>query len=133
MLILRKTNLNQKLFCEICVRIHLCDQGKWEEAAPHHYQLSLEVGERSVSLPSSSGPCCCCSVAESCPTVWSLMKHSTPGFLVCYPLLLSSVFPSIRVFSNHLAPRSSWPKYRSFSISISPSSEYSGLSDLNSK
>ena len=42
-------------------------------------------------------------------------------------LLLPSVFPSIRVFSNESALRIPWPKYWSFSFSISPSSEYSGL------
>ena len=42
-------------------------------------------------------------------------------------LLLSSIFPSSRVFSNELALRIRWPKYWSFSFSISPSSEYSGL------
>ena len=48
--------------------------------------------------------------------------------ILCYPLLLpSSIFPSIRVFSNEPAPRISWPKYWSFSFSISPSNECSGL------
>ena len=48
--------------------------------------------------------------------------------IFCHPLLfLSSVFPSIRVFSNELALRIRWPKYWSFSFSISPSNEYSGL------
>ena len=42
-------------------------------------------------------------------------------------LLLPSIFPSIRVFSNELALRIRWPKYWSFSVSISPSNEYSGL------
>ena len=42
-------------------------------------------------------------------------------------LLLPSVFPSIRVFSNESALRIRWPKYWSFSFSISPSNEYSGL------
>ena len=42
-------------------------------------------------------------------------------------LLLPSIFPSIRVFSNESALRIMWPKYRSFSFSISPSNEYSGL------
>ena len=42
-------------------------------------------------------------------------------------LLLPSLFPSIRVFSNELALCIRWPKYWSFSFSISPSSEYSGL------
>ena len=42
-------------------------------------------------------------------------------------LLLPSDFPSIRVFSNELALRIRWPKYRTFNFSISPSNEYSGL------
>ena len=42
-------------------------------------------------------------------------------------LLLPSIFPSIRVFSNELALHIRWPKYWSFSFSISPFSEYSGL------
>ena len=45
--------------------------------------------------------------------------------IFCHPLLLLSVFPSIRVFSNELALRIRWPKYWSFSIS--PFNEYSGL------
>ena len=48
--------------------------------------------------------------------------------ILCHPLLLPpSIFPSIRVFFNELAPRIRWPKYWSFSFSISPSNEYSGL------
>ena len=48
--------------------------------------------------------------------------------ILCHPLLLlPSIFPSIRVFSNESALRIRWPKYWSFSFSISPSSEYSGL------
>ena len=48
--------------------------------------------------------------------------------ILCHPLLLlPSIFPSIRVFSNESALRIKWPKYWSFSFSISPSNEYSGL------
>ena len=47
--------------------------------------------------------------------------------ILCRPILLPSVFPSIRVFSNELALPIRWPKYWSFSFSISPSNEYSGL------
>ena len=47
--------------------------------------------------------------------------------ILCHPLLLLSVFPSIRVFSNESALHIGWPKYGSFSVSISPSNEYSGL------
>ena len=46
---------------------------------------------------------------------------------ICHSLLLSSIFPSIRVFSIELAFPIRWPKYWSFSFSISPSNEYSGL------
>ena len=50
---------------------------------------------------------------------------------LCHPsLLLPSIFPSIRVFSNESALHIMWPKYWSFSFSISPSNEYSGLISL---
>ena len=53
-----------------------------------------------------------------------LSKH----VILCQPLdLLPSIFPSIRVFSNESAFRNRWPKYWSFSLSISPSNKYSGL------
>ena len=48
--------------------------------------------------------------------------------ILCHPhFLLPSVFPSIRVFYNELALHVNWPKYWSFSFSISPSNDYSGL------
>ena len=48
--------------------------------------------------------------------------------ILCHPLLLlTSIFPSIRVFSNEWSTCIRWPKYWSFSFSISPSNEYSGL------
>ena len=48
--------------------------------------------------------------------------------ILCHPLLLlPSIFPSIRVFSNESVLRIKWPKYWSFNFSISPSNEYSGL------
>ena len=48
--------------------------------------------------------------------------------ILCHPLLLlSSIFPSIRVFSNESVLCFRWPKYWSFSFTISPSNEYSGL------
>ena len=48
--------------------------------------------------------------------------------ILCHPfLLLPSIFPNIRVFSNESALRIRWPKYWSFSFSISPSNEHSGL------
>ena len=51
-----------------------------------------------------------------------------PNHLIFYyPLLLPSIFPSIRIFSNESALRIRWPKYWNFSFSISLSNEYSGL------
>ena len=47
--------------------------------------------------------------------------------ILCHPLLLPSIFLSIRVFSNESVLQIRWPKYWSFSFSISPSNEYSGL------
>ena len=56
----------------------------------------------------------------------SVMPSNHP--ILCHSLLLLlSIFPSIRFFSNELALRIRWPKYWSFSFSISPSNEYSGL------
>ena len=89
-------------------------------------------------------------VSQSCPTLCNPMDSSIPGFpvhhwslfklmsiesvmpsnyLILYHplLLLLSVFPSIRVFSNELALGIRWPEYWSFNFSIRPSSEYSGL------
>ena len=51
--------------------------------------------------------------------------------ILCHPLLLlSSIFPNIRVFPSELALGIRWPKYRSFSFTISPSNEYSGLTSF---
>ena len=66
---------------------------------------------------------------------WSLLKFMSnepvmPSnhLILCHPLLfLPSIFPSIRVFSNELVLHIRWAKYWSFSFSISPSNEYSGL------
>ena len=59
-------------------------------------------------------------------SIASVMPSS--HLILCHPLLLPpSIFPSIRVFSNESVLCIRWPKYRSFSFSISPSIEYSGL------
>ena len=47
--------------------------------------------------------------------------------ILCHPLLLPSIFPSIKAFSNEVALHFRWPKYWSFSFSISPSNKYSRL------
>ena len=56
-----------------------------------------------------------------------LVMSSSNPILCCPLLLLPSIFPSIRVFSNESVLHIRWPKYWSFSFSISPSNEYSGL------
>ena len=68
---------------------------------------------------------------------WSLLKLKSIELVIlskhlhlCCPLLLPSVFSSIKVFSNELAFHIRWPKYWMFSFSISPSSEYSELISL---
>ena len=99
--------------------------------------------------------CCCCSVAQSCQTLcnpmdcsllacqaslsltisWSLPKFmfielvmlSSHLILWCPLLLLPSIFHSIKGFSNESSVCIRWPKYWSFSFSISPWSEYSGF------
>ena len=55
---------------------------------------------------------------------------SSNHLILCGPLLLSSIFPSIRVFSNESVLHIRWPKYWSFSFRISPSNEYSGLNSF---
>ena len=85
------------------------------------------------------------SVAESCPTLCDPMNRSTPGLpvhhqllsiesvmpsnhlILCHLLLLPSIPPSIRFFSNESTLPMRWPKYWSFSFSISPSNEHPGL------
>ena len=65
-----------------------------------------------------------------CPSpVPGVYSNSCPLSQWCHPtlLFLPSIFPSIRVFSNELALRIRWPKYWSFSFSISRSNKYSGL------
>ena len=76
-----------------------------------------------------------CRVSLSCTIFWTLLKlmsiesmMPSNHFTLCRPiLLLPSVFPSIRVFFRELALRIRWPKYWSFSFSVSPSNEYSEL------
>ena len=75
-----------------------------------------------------------CQASLSITNSWSLLKLMSiesvmPSnyLILCHPLLPPSVFPSIRVFSDESALCIRWPKYWSFSFSISPSNKYSGL------
>ena len=73
-----------------------------------------------LPFPSPSSRAC----SNSCPLSVMPSNH----FILCHPLLLlPSIFPSIRVFSNESVLHIRWPKYWSFSFIISPSNEYSGL------
>ena len=66
--------------------------------------------------------------SQSLPKLMSIESVMPSKHLIlCHPLLLPLVFPSIRVFSNELVLHNRWPKYWSFSFSISLSNEYSGL------
>ena len=67
--------------------------------------------------------------SESLFKLMSMESVMPPNHLIlCHPLLLlPSIFPSTRVFSNESDLRIRWPKYWSFSFNISPSNEYSGL------
>ena len=67
--------------------------------------------------------------SQSLPKPMSIESVMASNYLIlCHPLLLpSSIFPSIRVFSNESALRIRWPKYWSFSFNINPSNEHSGL------
>ena len=118
--------------------------------SPHSWYTHLEafVYVNHVSVQFSS-------VAQSCPTFCDPMKCSTPGLpvhhqllestqthvhgvdepsnhlILCCPLLLlPSIFPGIRVFSNETALHMRWPKYWSFSLSISSSDKHPGLISL---
>ena len=119
-------------------------KGAFESPLSDYYLESFYILLGTHSL-------CCCSVAKSCPTpcdpkdcsmsafmflviYWSFLKFMSiqlvmlsNHLILCRPLLLPSTFPSIRVFSNESALQIRWPAYWSFSFSISPSNEYSGL------
>ena len=88
-----------------------------------HLCLTLPThGLQHARLPSPSPFPGACS--KTCP----LSQWCRPTISSCCPLLLlPSVFPSIRLFFNESTLHIRWPKYWSFSFSISPSSEYSGL------
>ena len=106
----------------------------------------------TVELCMLSHPICCCLVAQSCLTLWDPMDCSTPGLPVHHQLLVLTQTHVHRVsdaiqpphplsspsplafnlshsgsFSNESALHTRWPKYWSFSFSISPSSEHSRL------
>ena len=125
-------------------------------ARPQMRELAVQISSLSTQVRTAAlgkrDQRACCSAAQSRPTPSNPMDCSTPGFpvlhylpefaqihvhwvsdvlpshlILCRPLLLPSTFPSSRVFSNESALCIRWPKYWSFSFSISPCDEYSGL------
>ena len=75
-----------------------------------------------------------CQASLSITNSWSLLKFMSiesvmPSnhLILCHPLLLLSIFPSIRVFSKESVLLIRWPKYWNYSFNISPSNEYSEL------
>ena len=104
------------------------------QANKHSVQFSSVQSLSRVQLFAT--PCTAARQASlSITNSWSLLKlrsivsvmPSNHLILCCPLLLLPSIFPSIRVFSNQSVLCIRWPKYWSFSFSISPSNEYSGL------
>ena len=109
------TDMNLSKFQEIVE-----DRGAWHAAVPGITKSPWTVAFQ-VSLSFT--------ISRSLLRFMSIESMMTSNHLIlCHPLLLpSSVFPSIRVFSNESVLPIRWPKYWSFSLSINPSNEYSGL------
>ena len=104
---------------------------------PWHFHFSSVQSHSHVQLfatPWTAARQSSLSIMNICSLLklMSIESVMTSNHLIlCHPLLLlPSIFPSIRVFSNESAPLISWPKYCSFSFSISPSNEYSALISL---
>ena len=104
---------NQMLLIRICIRSVQSHSCVWLFATPwtaaHQASLSITVFQSFLKLIS----------------IESVMPSN--HLILCRPLLLLSIFPIIKFFSNKSVLHIRWPKYWSFSLSISPSNEYSGL------
>jgi len=104
-----------------------------------HYEYSVQFSSVTQSFPTLCDPLDCTlqaslSITNSRNLLRLMFIESVMPFnhliLYCPLLFLPSIFPSIRVFSNESVLCIRWPKYWSFSFSISPSNEYSGLISL---
>ena len=114
---------NQIIFLNACISsvqftcsvvITLCDHSLWSHGLQHTKPSCPSPAPRCYS---NSGP-----LSQWCHTT----IHHPP--LLCHPrLLLPTIFPTIRVFSNESVLHIRWPKYWSFSFSMSPSNGHSGL------
>ena len=120
----------------ICVNFHILEKNLYPLIVWHNILYMTII---VVQLPSrvwffATPHTVACQASLSLTTSQSLLKlmsikpvMPSNHLILCRPLLLLSMFPSIRVFSNESVLRIRWQKYWSFSFSISPSSEYSGL------
>ena len=102
-----KTNLNE--FFSLIQTLNRVQHFETPWTAVHQASLSLTNSQSLLKLMS----------------IESVMTSN--HLILCHLLLLPSIFPSIRVFSNESVLHIWWPKYWSFSFNISPSNEYSGL------
>ena len=105
--------------------------------------VQLMLSKRSLQFSSVTQSC-----STLCNPIWTIARQASLSItncqspqkfmsiesvmpfnhlILCHPLLLPSIFPSIRVFSNESSPHISWPKYWSFSFNISPSNEHPGM------
>ena len=129
-----------------CFREFPRNISRYHKFSPAHPEGSLQTGTLFFNRFSSvlfnhsamSDPVtpwtAACQASLSITNSWSLPKFQVSCIMpsnhlsLCHPLLLlPSIFPSIRVFSSESVLHISWPEYWSFSFSISPSNEYSGL------
>ena len=115
------------LFSKIIWFTLLCLSG-----TKHSVQFSCSV-ESDSATPWTAA----CQASLSITYSWSLLKLVSIELvmpsnhpILCHPLLLPSIFPSIKVFPNESVLRIRWPKYWSFSFHTSPSSEYSELTSF---
>ena len=117
----------------------------WRRNNPQTARIPMDFRGKSGAFSSVQFSCChvrliatpwtaACQASLSITNSQSLLKlmpiesmMPSNHLILCRPLLSPSIFPSIRVFSNESALRNRWPKYWSFSFSISSANEYSGL------
>ena len=93
-----------------------------------HFSRSVVSNSLRPHEPQHARPSLSITNSRSPPKPMSTESVMPSNHLIlCRPLLLPSIFPSIRVFSNEPALHIRWPKYWSFSFNISPSNEHSGV------
>ena len=110
-------------------------KSKCYEKLKNYKTLLVQLSSVAQSYPNLCDPTDCSTPGLPVHHTWSSLKLISiesviPSYhlIFCHPLLLPpSIFPSIRVFPNESVLRMTWPKYWSFSFSISPFNDYSGL------